>query len=62
MEPLACLNRAEVAYITACGPAPDARDMVVAMIASLSAERGDWLWGPAQEWADQQATAEGRTP
>jgi len=56
LEPLACLDRAEAAYIAAGGLATDARDTVVAMITSLSAERGDWLWGPAQEWLDQHPT------
>jgi len=60
LDPLACLDRGEAAYIAAGGltlDARDARDMVVAIIASLSAERGDWLWGPAQEWVDRHATA-----
>ena len=62
LEPLTCLDRAEAAYIAAGGLALDARDVVVAIITSLSAERGDWLWDPAQEWAVRHATAEGHTP
>ena len=57
LAPLACLDRGEAAYIATGGLATDARDMVVAIIVSLSAERGDWLWGPAQEWVDRHATA-----
>ncbi|MFC0389499.1 hypothetical protein [Muricoccus vinaceus] len=57
LEPLACLDRAEAVYIAAGGVAMGARDVVVAIIASLSAERGDWLWGPAQEWLERYSPA-----
>jgi hypothetical protein len=53
-DQMACLARAEAAYIAAGGAEASARRAVVDMIASLSREHGDWLWGPAQERMDRQ--------
>jgi len=52
-----CLDLAEAVYIAAGGPETGARDAVVDMIASLSAECGDWLWEPAQKWLKRHVPA-----
>jgi hypothetical protein len=58
---LACLDRAIAAYVAAGGVRSGATRCVLDMIASLSLEEGDWLWGAAQtlrdrhSWADHQA-------
>ena len=51
------LDHAEAAYIGAGGAATHARTLVLGILASLSVERGDWLWGPAQVWHDRQPPA-----
>ena len=62
LEGAVSLDQAEAAYIAAGGPAADAKTLVLGILASLSVERGDWLWAPAQEWVDRHATALGYAP
>jgi len=57
LEGIVSLDLAEAAYIAAGGPVTDARTLVLGMLASLSVECGDWLWGPAQAWRDRQPPA-----
>jgi hypothetical protein len=50
------------AYVAAGGE-PASEDCAVQdMLASLSMERGDWLWGPAQEFAHRQRAVVAETP
>ena len=49
-----CLDRAIAAYVAAGGREQGAARAVQDMIASLSREQGDWLWGPAQAFRDRQ--------
>jgi len=53
----ASVAQAMVAYIAAGGSEAAARETVLAMLASLSVEHGDWLWGPAQEWLERHPSA-----
>jgi hypothetical protein len=61
LDGLACLDQAIAAYVAAGGVRSGATRCVLDMIASLSVEEGDWLWGPAQavrdrqSWTDHQA-------
>jgi len=55
LDGAACLDAA--AYLAAGGGQHGAERAVCDMIASLSREKGDWLWGPAQAWRDRQAAA-----
>ncbi|MBI0538991.1 hypothetical protein D9599_25905 [Roseomonas sp. KE2513] len=61
MDGLECLERAVAAYVAAGGVRQGSTRAVLDMVASLSMEEGDWLWGPAQalrdrqSWADHQA-------
>jgi len=57
VEGTVSLDQAEAAYVAAGAPATDAWTLVLGILASLSTEHGDWLWGPAQEWVDQHAIA-----
>jgi hypothetical protein len=50
------------AYVAAGGEPASADRAVQDMLASLSVERGDWLWGPAQEFADRQRAVASKTP
>jgi hypothetical protein len=50
------------AYVAAGGEPASADRAVQDMLASLSMERGDWLWGPAQEFADRQRAVATETP
>jgi len=54
----ACLELAVEAYLAAGGGRYGAARAVRDMIASLSREQGDWLWGPAQAWRDQHRPVE----
>lgn len=54
----ACLERAVAAYVAAGGARQGSTRTVLDMIASLSMEEGDWLWGPAQALRDRQARAD----
>ena len=58
LEGSACLQLAVVAYLAAGGGEYGAERAVRDMIASLSREHGDWLWGPAQAWRDQHASGD----
>jgi len=57
----ACMDHAIAAYLAAGGARYGAERAVRDMIASLSRERGDWLWGPAQAWRDLHAPATAQT-
>lgn len=48
LDNAACLQLAVAAYLAAGGGQYRAERAVRDMIASLSREHGDWLWGPAQ--------------
>jgi 2-keto-4-pentenoate hydratase len=51
------------AYVAAGGGEPASADRAVQdMLASLSLERGDWLWGPGQEFADRQRAVAAEAP
>jgi hypothetical protein len=50
------------AYVAAGGEPASADRAVQDMLASLSMERGDWLCGPAQDFADQQRAAAAEAP
>jgi hypothetical protein len=50
------------AYVAAGGEPASADRAVQDMLASLSMERGDWLWGPAQEFADRQRAMAAEAP
>ncbi|MFC7738707.1 hypothetical protein ACFQX4_23530 [Roseomonas sp. GCM10028921] len=54
----ASLERAVAAYVAAGGQQAEAVEIVLGMIASLSAEHGDWLWGPAQAWIERHRIEE----
>ncbi|MFC7737665.1 hypothetical protein ACFQX4_17910 [Roseomonas sp. GCM10028921] len=54
----ASLERAVAAYVAAGGRQDEAVEIVTGMIASLSAEHGDWLWGPAQAWRERHRIEE----
>jgi hypothetical protein len=54
LEGSECVAHAVEAYVAAGGLRAGAGRAVLDMIASLSAEHGDWLWGPAQEWRERQ--------
>jgi hypothetical protein len=56
------LRMTVAAYVAAGGEPASANRAVQAMLASLSMERGDWLWGPAQEFADRQRTVAAEAP
>ena len=55
LDGLACLDQAVAAYVAAGGARSGATRCVLDMIASLSMEEGDWLWGPAQALRDRQS-------
>lgn len=57
-EGLWCLELAVAAYLAAGGGQYGAERAVRDMIASLSREHGEWLWGPAQAWRDQHASGQ----
>ncbi|MFC0384304.1 hypothetical protein [Muricoccus vinaceus] len=57
LDGAACLDAAVAAYLAAGGGQHGAERAVRDMIASLSREQGDWLWGPAQAWRDRHAPA-----
>ncbi|MBP0492129.1 hypothetical protein [Roseomonas indoligenes] len=48
LDTVECLNLARAAYRAAGGAGGD--ETITGMIASLSVERGEWLWGPMDEW------------
>jgi hypothetical protein len=50
------------AYVAAGGEPASADRAVQDMLASLSMERGDWLWGPAQAFADRQRAVAAQAP
>lgn len=54
LEGSACLEMAVAAYLAAGGGQYGAERAVRDMIASLSREHGDWLWGPAQALRERQ--------
>ena len=58
LDGTACLERAVVAYVAAGGARQGSTKTVLDMIASLSVEEGDWLWGPAQALRDLQSRAD----
>ncbi|HEY8612304.1 MAG TPA: hypothetical protein VIL69_13555 [Roseomonas sp.] len=58
LDGAACLERAIAAYVAAGGPRAGAARAVLDMIASLSMEQGDWLWGPAHAHRDRQSSAD----
>jgi hypothetical protein len=53
LDALSRIEAAETAYLAAGGGALDVRGTVLAMVAYLAREHGDWLLGPAQEWVDR---------
>lgn len=57
LDAVACLERAIAAYVAAGGARDRAAPAVLDMIAALSMEEGDWLWGPAQALRDRQSAA-----
>ena len=58
LDAATCLERAIAAYVAAGGARERAARAVLDMIASLSMEEGDWLWGPAQALRDRQSAAD----
>ena len=58
LDRLRCIEEAEAAYLEAGGAPHDARAAVLAMVAHLAREHGEWLFGPAQEWVDRHGTQE----
>jgi hypothetical protein len=56
------LRMTVAAYVAAGGEPARADRAVQDMLASLSMERGDWLWGPAQQLVDRQRAAAAETP
>ena len=52
------LERAVVAYVAAGGARQGSAKTALNMIASLSVEEGDWLWGPTQALRDRQSRAD----
>ncbi|SHJ70112.1 hypothetical protein SAMN02745194_03162 [Roseomonas rosea] len=58
LDQLQSVDKAEAAYLAAGGPALDARATVLAIVAHLAREHGDWLFGPAQEWVERHGTRE----
>ena len=57
LDAVACLERAVAAYVAAGGTREKAAPAVLEMIAALSMEEGDWLWGPAQALRERQSAA-----
>jgi hypothetical protein len=55
LDGLERLERAVAAYVAAGGARAGSTCAVLDMIASLSMEEGDWLWGPAQAFRDRQS-------
>ena len=45
-----CLDLTRAAYLDAGGEPVEADLTITAMIASLSHERSEWLWGPMERW------------
>jgi hypothetical protein len=45
-----CMDLTRVACLAAGGTQDDDLQTITRMIASLSKERGDWLWGPMDAW------------
>ncbi|MFC7739292.1 hypothetical protein ACFQX4_26825 [Roseomonas sp. GCM10028921] len=45
-----CLDLARAGYLSAGGEPAKADLVIKSMIASLSQERGAWLWRPMDEW------------
>jgi 2-keto-4-pentenoate hydratase len=56
------LRMTVAAYVAAGGEPASADRAVQDMLASLSMERGDWLWGPAQGFTDQQRAVAADAP
>jgi hypothetical protein len=62
VEQVERLRLTVAAYVAAGGEPTSADRAVQDMLASLSLERGDWLWGPAQAFADRQRAVAAETP
>jgi hypothetical protein len=62
VEQVERLRLTVAAYVAAGGEPVSAAQAVQDMLASLSMERGDWLWGPAQEFADRQRAVAAEAP
>lgn len=45
-----CMDLTRTAYLAAGGAKDDDLGTITRMMASLSKERGDWLWGPMDAW------------
>ncbi|WP_424136918.1 hypothetical protein [Roseomonas chloroacetimidivorans] len=57
LDTVECLNLARAAYLAAGGAEEEMDHTIASMIASLSRERGDWLWGPMDRWWEHNRPA-----
>ncbi|MBP0492897.1 hypothetical protein [Roseomonas indoligenes] len=57
-DPLPCVEAAEAAFLAAGGRAEDPRQSVLAIVAHLVRDHGDWMCGPREAWLSRNRRPE----